>query len=118
NGKVFANTPFKRLSVQPAAGDAGGALGAAFVAWNRARDDGAGAGARMDHAYWGPAYSDEAIGAAIAALKDVASMRDCVCSRLESEALLSERTAQAIAEGQVVGWFQGRMEWGPRALGN
>jgi len=72
----------------------------------------------MDHAYWGPKFSDEEIGALLGAKKAEIAAQGCVVNRLENEAALCSRTARAIADGKVVGWFQGRMEWGPRALGN
>lgn len=107
NGKLLENTPFQRIWVQPAAGDDGTALGAA--AWLSAR-----AGQprfEMKHASWGSSVSDDEI---TAALRDVG---------VETPAPLDEdelcaQTASLIAKGNVVGWFQGAMEWGPRALGN
>lgn len=72
----------------------------------------------MDHAYWGPQFSDEEIGALLGAKNAEIAAQACVVNRLENEAALCSQTAKAIADGKVVGWFQGRMEWGPRALGN
>jgi carbamoyltransferase len=115
NGKVYARTPFRKLYVQSAAGDAGGAIGAALVAWQRS---GGAARGRMTHAYWGPAYTDAEIGAAIDAYKAKIDAQSCSVTRFSDENLLMQKTAKAIADGAVVGWFQGRMEWGPRALGN
>jgi carbamoyltransferase len=116
NGKVYRNTPFRRLYVQSAAGDAGGAIGAALAV----ADEASRGGARfaMDHAYWGPSYSNDEIGRVIE--RHGAELRACGCAprREDSEASLCGIAASAIADGQVVGWFQGRMEWGPRALGN
>lgn len=100
NGKIFQNTPFREIYVQPAAGDAGGAIGAAFDSC-RAR------GFVMNHAYWGPGYNREEIGKFVPHAESV-----------EDPDELLRRTAHLIREGKVVGWFQGRMEWGPRALGN
>jgi carbamoyltransferase len=139
NGKVYRNTPFKRLYVQSAAGDAGGAIGAAFVVWHQMdggdpsprpspRKRGEGETQRggdgeishrfvMDHAYWGPQFSDEEIGALLGCKAEIAA-QGCVVARMEDEDALCRMTAKAIADGKVVGWFQGRMEWGPRALGN
>jgi carbamoyltransferase len=120
NGKVYRNTPFKKLYVQSAAGDAGGAIGAAFVAWHAlAGNEPAAAGRAfvMDHAYWGPQFGPEEIGAAIKArAADMAA--GCTVQQLTDPVRVGELTAEAIARGEVVGWFQGRMEWGPRALGN
>ena len=121
NGKVYANTPFKRMYVQAAAGDAGGAIGAAFVVSTKTgAAEGASAPGRfhMDHAYWGPGYSNEDIGALLSARATEVGGEHCTAEKLASDEALLRRTAQAIADGRVVGWFQGRMEWGPRALGN
>jgi len=107
-------TPFQRVYVKRA-GDAGGAIGSAFAVWHKL------GGRRtfvMDHAYWGPAFGDSDIAALLAAHRSELSAADCEVEEIADEATLCRRTAAAIAEGQVVGWFQGRMEWGPRALGN
>lgn len=115
NGKVRRMTPFKRVYVQSAAGDAGGAIGAAFAVWHRL------GGARtfvMDHAYWGPGFTQADIASLVARQQPEIDSANCVAEHIADEALLCRRTAQAISEGKVVGWFQGRMEWGPRALGN
>jgi carbamoyltransferase len=114
NGKVRRLTPFRRVYVQSAAGDAGGAIGAAYSVWSRL------SGARsfvMDHAYWGPSYPDADLAALLASRGDALAAGGCRVRRLDDEAALCRETAAAIADGQVVGWFQGRMEWGPRALG-
>jgi carbamoyltransferase len=115
NGKIRRNTPFRRVYVQSAAGDAGGAIGSAFAVWHKL------GGKRtfvMDHAYWGPAFDPEKIAQVVGAHRfDIVAAR-CTIEDIKDEAALCERTAAAIAKGQVVGWFQGRMEWGPRALGN
>ena len=114
NGRVFRNTPFRRLYVQSAAGDAGGAIGAALVAAGAS----GGRRGRMAHAYWGPAYTDDDIAALLDGSRDALDREQCSARRIAGEAALVAETAQAIANGEVVGWFQGRMEWGPRALGN
>ncbi|HUS63775.1 MAG TPA: carbamoyltransferase C-terminal domain-containing protein [Kofleriaceae bacterium] len=113
NGKLRAATPFDEIFVQPAAGDNGTSLGAALWVEHAVL-------ARprrfiMSHASTGPAFAPEACAAALerAGLADIADI-----TRVDDEAELCERTAQAIADGLVVGWFQGRMEFGPRALGN
>jgi carbamoyltransferase len=108
NGKVYARSPFRRLYVQPAAGDAGGAIGAALMA--------AKCRSPMEHAFWGPQFSDAEIGALLDARRE--ELNGCKVSAIESEAELLAKAARAVAEGAVLGWFQGRMEWGPRALGN
>jgi carbamoyltransferase len=113
NGKVRRMTPFRRVYVQAAAGDAGGAIGSAFAVWHKL------GGKRpfvMDHAYWGPAFGASDIGELVAAHQS--DLADCTMEEISDEAALCRRTAAAVADGQVVGWFQGRMEWGPRALGN
>lgn len=115
NGKVARMTPFRNVYVQAAAGDAGGAIGAAFALWHRL------GGKRsfvMDHAYWGPHFTPEDIAAVIAAREGEIAQAGCLVETLPAASVLCERTAAAIAAGKVVGWFQGRMEWGPRALGN
>jgi carbamoyltransferase len=114
NGKVRRVTSFRRVYVQSAAGDAGGAVGAAFAVWHRL------GGARsfvMDHALWGPGYSDDDLAGLLASKSDELCAAGCRVVRSSDEAELVQRTAEAVADGQVVGWFQGRMEWGPRALG-
>jgi len=115
NGKVRRNTPFKKVYIQSAAGDAGGAIGAAFVVWHHT---GGGCGFVMDHAYWGCHFSGDDIRQCLEASGESLDADGCTCEYIEDEAELCRRTAEAIAEGKVIGWFQGRMEWGPRALGN
>ena len=115
NGKVRRMTPFRRVYVQAAAGDAGGAIGSAFAVWHKL------GGARtfvMDHAYWGPAFGQSAIAELLHKRRSALSSIGCSVEEIVEEPTLCQRTAAAIAAGQVVGWFQGRMEWGPRALGN
>ncbi len=116
NGKVRRRTPFTRVYVQSAAGDAGGGLGAAFAVWHEL-----GAGGprfEMTHAYWGPASSREEIDACVRDHRGEIDAAGCAVEAVADEAELCRRTAAAVARGEVVGWFQGRMEWGPRALGN
>ena len=116
NGKVYRNTPIRRLYVQAAAGDSGGAMGAALVAFNR-HAPGRRAEA-MDHAYWGPAYDAKSCAGALEARDAELRAARCEVEAIADEAALCRRVAALIAGGRVVGWFQGRMEWGPRALGN
>ncbi len=115
NGKILAKTSFKRLYVQSSAGDAGGAIGAAYVV---SKQDFPEKNFIMDHAYWGPHFSNEQVKAVIDL--HAATLRDQHCTVVlsENEADLMSETAQSIADGKVVGWFQGRMEWGHSALGN
>jgi carbamoyltransferase len=115
NGKIRRRTALRRVYVQSAAGDAGGAIGAAFAVWH------AGGGARsfvMEHAYWGPSFSREEIAHLLEAARSRIEATGCVIEDILDEGELCRRTAAAIANGKVGGWFQGRMEWGPRALGN
>jgi carbamoyltransferase len=115
NGKVRRVTPFRRVYVQAAAGDAGGAVGAAFSVWHKL------GGTRsfvMDHAYWGPAFGSGDVATLLSVQKTQIAQAGCVVEEIPDGEDLCRRTASAIADGKVVGWFQGRMEWGPRALGN
>jgi carbamoyltransferase len=116
NGKITRRTPFKKTYVQSAAGDAGGAIGAAYAAWCGAAD--AVAGLRMEHAYWGPQFASSKIGALLDSRAAEIQAAGCNVREVRDEAQLCSLTAAAVARGDVVGWFQGRMEWGPRALGN
>ncbi|MEJ6021317.1 carbamoyltransferase family protein [Ramlibacter sp. PS4R-6] len=115
NGKITLRTPFKRVYVQSAAGDAGGAIGAAYAAWHRL---GGARGAPHAHAYWGPGYTREEIARVLQESSAQIRESGCTVTHMADEAQLLGDTASAIARGEVVGWFQGRMEWGPRALGN
>ena len=115
NGRVYRNTPFKRLYVQSAAGDAGGAIGAAFAVWS---ETGATQRFHMDHAYWGPHFGATEMAALLESRKDALGQSGCSVRLIADEEILAGETAKAIAKGLIIGWFQGRMEWGPRALGN
>jgi carbamoyltransferase len=116
NGKIHLRTPFRQLYVQAAAGDAGGAIGAGLVA--AAELGQAPAPGQMPHAYWGPSWSDQDLRSAIGARDGDLKRARCTIEHFTDEAKLCAHVAQRIAEGGVIGWFQGRMEWGPRALGN
>jgi carbamoyltransferase len=107
NGRVIRETPMKNLFVQPAAGDAGGAVGVAHYLYNTVEKKPR--GPAWTHAYLGPSYSD----AEIAQYLDTAGAKYISLTDRE----LVEQTAKLLAESNVVGWFQGRMEFGPRALG-
>jgi carbamoyltransferase len=113
NGKILRDGKFDQIWVQPAAGDAGGALGAALVAYHyqttEARKPKAGDG--MSGAYLGPSYGEDDIRRRLTA-------EGARFEVVDDEPVLLDRTAQALADGRAVGWFQGRMEFGPRALGN
>ncbi len=108
NGRIVREGPFEELWVQPAAGDAGSALGAALYVEHAVL--GRERGVRLDHAYHGPAYSDEEIAATLDAYG--------APSRILSREEMIRETARLLDEQAVVGWFQGRLEWGPRALGS
>jgi carbamoyltransferase len=118
NGKVYRNTPFTKVYIQSAAGDAGGAIGAAFQVWHTLGEAGSERGFNMDHAYWGPGCGEYEIRALLDGRAADLAAQGCTVERIADEAQLCARTAAAIAQGSVIGWFQGRMEWGPRALGN
>jgi len=113
NGKIFEHTPFEKVYVHPAAGDAGLAVGAAYHVWHQTL-------ARprtfvMEHAYWGPAYSAEETRCAINS--SPVTTAGFILSDLPEPELMRQ-TAAIIAQGKILGWYQGRAEWGPRALGN
>jgi carbamoyltransferase len=116
NGKIREQTGFRDVFIQPASGDNGTALGAAFYAWNQAA--GRPRGFVMEHAYWGPSFDDDAIVAALDAESTAIGARGCARRAWVDEDALDAWTAAQIADGRVVGWYQGRMEWGARALGN
>ena len=108
NGKILLNTPFKRLFIQPAAGDSGTALGVCYQIYNGILKGER--GEIMSGAYTGPAFSNDEI---LAMLEETALPYEHY-----TDGELTKRAAQDISDGLVVGWFQGRMEFGPRALGN
>ena len=113
NGRLMCEGPFANIWIQPAAGDAGGALGIALLIWHQL----------LQHprepephdsqrgSLLGPAFHDEEITAAL-------EQAGCVYDRIESKELLAERVAEHLADDKVVGWMNGRMEFGPRALGS
>ena len=112
NGRILREGPFDSLWIQPAAGDAGGALGAALLVWHQLLDNPRtpAPSDSMRGARLGPSTSDRE---AAATLED----RGAVFTRLPDEEATCRRTAELLEEGRVVGWFQERMEFGPRALG-
>jgi carbamoyltransferase len=108
NGKLFDRTPFRQTYIQPAAGDEGLAIGAALHTYHSVlkqprRHE-------LKHSYLGPEFSESRIQSAL--------QRAGLESRKLERAVLLDEVADQIAGGNVIGWFQGRMEWGPRALGN
>jgi carbamoyltransferase len=112
NGQIFEHSPFERVYVQPAAGDAGLSVGAAFIVnhqiLGRPREF------VMDHAAWGPGFSPQEIRSAVEKLPSASD--EIQIDQLDEEALV-QTTARHISSGKILGWFQGRVEWGPRALG-
>jgi carbamoyltransferase len=109
NGKILAETPFEEIYVQPAAGDGGGAVGAALYAYHTLL--GKPRKFVMEHAYWGEEHTP---GEIERFLKD----NGIRYQRIEDEEKLMERVVDRLQKGNVIGWCQGRFEWGPRALGN
>jgi carbamoyltransferase len=116
NGKIREQTGFREVFIQPAAGDNGTALGAAFYASHQM--NGHPRGFVMEHGYWGPSFDDRAIAAALDAQRAAIQEHGCERRAWDDEEALDRWTAEQIAGGRVVGWYQGRMEWGSRALGN
>ena len=116
NGKIFDRSGFTDVYIQSAAGDGGGAVGAAFYLWNHVL------GNRrsfvMDSAYLGPQFGNDEIRSLLKEKEGALSREGCSVSVVPDEAELCRRTAERVSKGMVLGWFQGRMEWGPRALGN
>ena len=109
NGRILRETPFEELYIQPAAGDGGGALGAALWAYNTLL--GRPRSFQMEHAYWGRGYSSGEISSYLAE-------NHIPHQRIENDDELLDLVVDRLMQGKVVGWFQGRFEWGPRALGN
>jgi carbamoyltransferase len=120
NGKIRERTPFRDVFIQPASGDNGTALGAAFHAWHgqSSRSSGQPRAFVMEHGYWGPEFDDAGIVATLREHDAAIRQAGCVQRCWDDEAALDAWTAAQVAAGRVIGWFQGRMEWGARALGN
>ena len=109
NGRILRETPFEQIYIQPAAGDGGGAIGAALYAHHMVL--GQPRSFVMEHAYWGEEHPPENI-------ESFLQEKGIRYQRLEKEEKLIEQVIDRLQKGQVVGWSQGRFEWGPRALGN
>lgn len=109
NGRILRETGFEELFIQPSAGDGGGALGAALWADNMLL--GNPRRFRMDHAYWGKSYTTSEI-------RDFLEQNQIPYQYIENEDWLLDHVVARLQQGKVIGWFQGRFEWGPRALGN
>ena len=110
NGRILRETPVENLYIQPAAGDGGCSLGAALYLWH----DGLGNNEDrfiMDHAYWGESYDDDQISKSIAS-------SEFTSQHIKNESELLDMTVDRLESGKVIGRFNGRFEWGPRALGN
>jgi carbamoyltransferase len=110
NGALARTRMFDRIFVQPAAGDEGCSVGAALIAYGERRTEAHPAHSRWDHVYWGPSYSDAEM------IRELEAVADKVI--WSKETAIAAAVAQRLAAGSVVGMFQGRMEFGPRALGN
>jgi carbamoyltransferase len=109
NARILRDTPFTRTYLQAAASDDGTCLGAAYWVWHNTL--GKSERFQMRHAFWGPEYSERRLRKAAEAAG--VAVQDC-----GNDEVLVETAAKLIAEGLVIGWYQGRSEWGPRALGN
>jgi carbamoyltransferase len=112
NGRLLREGPFRRIWIQPAAGDAGGAVGVALTVWHKVLGNerrNPSEGDSMKGSYLGPSYADDEV-------EKFLREAGAVWERVPHEAML-DRVARALADEKVVGWFQGRMEFGPRALG-
>ncbi len=109
NGRILRETPFEELYIQPAAGDGGGAVGAALYGYHMVL--GKPRTFVMEHAYWGKEYSSGEIDAFLKG-------NGIAHTRMDNDDALMERVIDGLMGGKVIGWFQGRFEWGPRALGN
>lgn len=109
NSRIYRDTPFDELYIQPSAGDGGGALGAALYVWNTVL----GNSSRfvMDHAYWGPSYDSDEIQKALIA-------QGLKYQYVDEDEKLIRMAVDRLSSGKVMGLFRGRSEWGPRALGN
>jgi len=109
NGRILRETAFEELYIQPAAGDGGGALGAALFAYhgllNKPREF------VLEHAYWGKGYSESQV-------KQFLDENGLAYEYIPDDERLEGQVVEDLVAGKVVGWFQGRFEWGPRALGN
>ena len=119
NGKILLNTPFKKIYVQAAAGDAGGAIGAALTTWHKIGGEKSKKRTELhEHAYWGPSFTDDYTSNLLKSQSTRIEKENCIVKYVSKTNELTKMTATEISNGKVIGWFQGRMEWGPRALGN
>lgn len=116
NGQIFKRTPFEKVYIQSAAGDAGLAIGAAYYVWHRVLKKPR--SFVMGHSYWGPEFGEGEIGGVLASRRGEIEKAGGVVQKIDSDESLCRHAAEQISNGKILGWFQGRMEWGPRALGN
>ncbi len=116
NGKIKNQTKFKNIYIQPAAGDAGGSIGSAFA--THFKNSNNKRSFQMKHAYWGTSFSEDEILECLNKSSEKIIYENCTFEKVADDKNLNSTVAKAISVGKVVGWFQGRMEWGPRALGN
>jgi len=116
NGRIFDRTSFRDLYIPPAASDAGGAIGAAYHVYDQVLKESR--GFVMDNAFWGPSFGVDEIETLLQSQAENLEKNTCFITMIEDENKLCRTAAKYIADGNVVGWFQHRMEWGPRALGN
>src|SRR5439155_11033337 len=116
NGKIRERTPFQEVFIQPASADNGTALGAAFYVWNQVL--GQARSFVMEHSYWGPEFGNGDMDRILHKHEQLLEQAGATTSEIRDTDGLCRWTAARIAEGKIVGWFQGRMEWGARALGN
>lgn len=114
NGKIRNQTPFREIDIPSAAHDAGGAIGAAYYAYNQVIN--LPRNFTMKTSCWGPEFCDREIEKELENNAD--ELAGCKIQHVENTEELCKRTVKSISDGGIVGWFQGRMEWGPRALGN
>ncbi len=116
NGKIAANTPFNRVFAPPAPGDSGGAIGAALSAWHELSE--APRGPVMMHSSYGPSATGAVTKDLLEDYGAVLASRGCIVEVAPDDDALCSTVASAIADGHVIGWFQGGGEFGPRALGD
>lgn len=116
NGKIFEKTPFREIYIPSASYDAGTAIGAAMVLWNKKGKQKR--NFTMEHSHLGPNFDNEFIKLEISKCQIELGKYDCKIEFIEKEDILTKKTVELIANGKIIGWFQGRTEFGPRALGN
>ena len=116
NGKIKNNTKFENIYIQAAAGDAGGAIGAAYATYFQNKN--VERKFPMRHAYLGTSFNEIQILDCLKNNKEKIENQKCTYNKVSNNNELSKIVAKDISEGKVIGWFQGKMEWGPRALGN